>query len=192
MRWCGWAFRSAQLLRRVSRRSWRYTAPMADKARQTAPAFELQSTKGELVSSADFAGQLAVLYFHAPENSPTTQLFVKSLSALRRIDLKVYAISIPPPPVRRRVIDARDFRQQFPANVMQLIDPDHRTIEAYGAWGLLRIYSVVKPGIVPTIVLVDADGTISKRWPAKYSHLEAMVSTVKRLASRLEKKSAPD
>ena len=46
-----------------------------------------------------------------------------------------------------------------------LSDPDHAVADAYGAWGLKKLYGKEYEGVIRSAVLIAPDGTVSHRWP---------------------------
>jgi peroxiredoxin Q/BCP len=45
-----------------------------------------------------------------------------------------------------------------------LADPDHRVLEAYGAWGEKVLYGRTSIGVIRSSVLVGTDGRVLKVW----------------------------
>jgi peroxiredoxin Q/BCP len=63
----------------------------------------------------------------------------------------------------------RKFREKHGLRVGLLSDPDHRILEAYGAWGLKKMYGKEYAGVVRGRVLIDPVGVVRARWPAAKS-----------------------
>ncbi len=53
------------------------------------------------------------------------------------------------------------FSRKYDLHLTFLSDPEHATLEAYGAWGERPGRG---PGVVRSTVLVSADGTVEKAW----------------------------
>jgi len=46
-----------------------------------------------------------------------------------------------------------------------LSDPDHATMEAYGAWGEKSMYGKQTTGVIRSTVLIDPEGKVAHHWP---------------------------
>src|SRR5436305_6744819 len=107
-------------------------------AEDVAPDFELLDADERQFSSMMLRGQRALLYFYPAALTPgcTTQAcdFRDNLGAFRGAGLIVLGIS-PDPPAK-----LRKFREQHDLPFVLLSDPDHRVLEAYGAWGEKKLY----------------------------------------------------
>lgn len=57
--------------------------------------------------------------------------------------------------------DLRRFREKYDLHFTFLSDVDHRTLEAYGAWGERAGRG---PGVIRSTVVIGADGTIERTW----------------------------
>ncbi len=61
-------------------------------------------------------------------------------------------------------VDAlKSFRDKYTLRFTFLSDPEHRTLEAYGAWGDRPGRG---PGVIRSTVLIAADGTVERAWYA--------------------------
>ncbi len=63
------------------------------------------------------------------------------------------------------VASHKKFREKHSLTVELLSDPDHSMIEAYGAWGVKKMYGKESAGVVRSSVLVDARGIVRRVWP---------------------------
>lgn len=124
----------------------------------TAPAFTLKDADENDVSLSDFAGRTVVVYFYPAAMTPgcTTQAcdFRDSLDSLAAAGVVVLGIS-PDQPAKLRKFADKD-HLTFPL----LSDPDHTTLEAYGAWGEKTLYGKKSVGVIRSTFVVGADGTI--------------------------------
>ncbi len=98
---------------------------------QKAPAFQLKSQTGELVTLADRIGKgWTVLYFYPKAGTPgcTTQAcaFRDAIQQVRNQNAEVYGISTDDVPA------LADFHQKHRLNFTLLSDPDAKVTEAYG------------------------------------------------------------
>ena len=59
----------------------------------------------------------------------------------------------------------QSFRTKQKLNFLLLSDPDHKMIEAYGAWRMKRFMGRSFKGIARSTVLIDPSGKIEEIWP---------------------------
>jgi thioredoxin-dependent peroxiredoxin len=66
-----------------------------------------------------------------------------------------------------------------------LSDPEHAMIEAYGAWGIKKMYGKESAGVVRSSVLVDAEGIVRHLWPKAKSkgHAQEVLEHLKQMKS---------
>jgi peroxiredoxin Q/BCP len=125
-----------------------------------APSFTLTDDTGEQVSLADFAGRRVILYVYPAAMTPgcTTEAcdFRDSLDALGGLGYVVLGLSADTPQ-KLAEFKARD-HLTFPL----LSDPDHRVLEAYGAYGEKNLYGKTVVGIIRSTFVINELGTISK------------------------------
>lgn len=142
-----------------------------------APAFNLADQRGDKIRLSSFKGRPVLVYFYPRADTPgcTTQA-----CGLRDIagdigETVVLGIS-PDQPDKLAAFDDK-YSLGFPL----LSDPDHRTIEAYGAWGEKSLYGRKFMGVIRSAYLVDPKGRISAAWP-KITPKDTPVKLVKALA----------
>ena len=127
-------------------------------ANDLAPDFELVDADDRPFSSMMLRGERAVLYFYPAALTPgcTTQAcdFRDNLAVLRDAGLAVVGIS-PDPPAK-----LRKFRETHDLPFTLLSDPDHRVLEAYGAWGEKKLYGKTVTGVIRSTVVLDAKGGV--------------------------------
>ena len=123
-----------------------------------APDFQLPDADGELVSLMTFRGERVVLYFYPAALTPgcTTQAcdFRDNLSVLNRAGLAVVGLSPDKPEKLRK------FRETHALTFPLLSDPDHKVLEAFGAWGEKSLYGKTVTGVIRSTVVVDASGRV--------------------------------
>jgi thioredoxin-dependent peroxiredoxin len=127
-------------------------------ANDTAPDFELLDADERPFSSMMLRGQRAVLYFYPAALTPgcTKQAcdFRDNLEVLRDASLTVVGVS-PDQPAK-----LRKFRETHDLPFTLLSDPDHRVLEAYGAWGEKQLYGKTVTGVIRSTFVVDAHGIV--------------------------------
>src|SRR3954451_16886307 len=123
-----------------------------------APDFELLDADESTFSSMMLRGQRAILYFYPAALTPgcTTQAcdFRDNLDVLRDAGATVVGVS-PDLPAK-----LRKFREAHDLPFTLLSDPDHRVLEAYGAWGEKKLYGKTVTGVIRSTVVVDAQGRV--------------------------------
>ena len=125
-----------------------------------APDFTLTDADGNDVSLSSFRGQRVIVYFYPAAMTPgcTTQAcdFRDSLSSLAAAGLVVLGIS-PDGPAKLAKFRDRD-GLTFPL----LSDPDHKVLEAYGAYGEKMLYGKRSVGVIRSTFVVGPDGRIEQ------------------------------
>ncbi|MFL6136599.1 MAG: thioredoxin-dependent thiol peroxidase [Frankiaceae bacterium] len=135
---------------------------MADGGRlapgDQAPAFTLPDADGNEVSLGSYRGRKVVVYAYPAAMTPgcTTQAcdFRDSLSSLHAAGIDVIGVSPDKPAKLARFREAEGLT--FPL----LSDPDHRMLEAYGAWGEKQNYGRTYTGVLRSTFVVDESGRI--------------------------------
>ena len=59
----------------------------------------------------------------------------------------------------------QSFRAKQRLNFPLLSDPDHKMIEAYGAWRMKKFIGRSFKGIARSTVLIDPSGVVEEIWP---------------------------
>ncbi len=127
-----------------------------------APDFTLPDADGKLVSLSSLRGQQVIVYFYPAAMTPgcTTQAcdFRDSLSSLAAAGVTVLGIS-PDAPGKLAKFRDRD-HLTFPL----LSDPDHKVLEAYGAWGEKTLYGKKMIGVIRSTFVIDPGGTVARAY----------------------------
>jgi peroxiredoxin Q/BCP len=128
------------------------------EAGNPAPAFTLPDADGKPVSLSDYAGKRVIVYFYPAASTPgcTTQAcdFRDELATLQDAGYAVVGIS-PDQPAK-----LAKFRDNQSLTFPLLSDPEHTTLEAYGAWGEKMMYGKKRVGVIRSTVVVGADGNV--------------------------------
>jgi thioredoxin-dependent peroxiredoxin len=127
-----------------------------------APDFTLLDADGKLVSLSPLRGQQVIVYFYPAAMTPgcTTQAcdFRDSLSSLAAAGVTVLSIS-PDGPAKLAKFRDRD-HLTFPL----LSDPDHKVLEAYGAWGEKKLYGKTTVGVLRSTFVIDPSGVVTRAY----------------------------
>jgi peroxiredoxin Q/BCP len=127
-----------------------------------APDFQLLDATGKTVSLKDFKGKSLVIYFYPKANTPGCTIEACEFRDLRpkfvKQDVVVLGVSADPPKM------LAGFTAKQKLNFTLLSDPEHKTIEAYGAWRMKKFMGRSFMGIVRSSYLIGPDGKIVEVW----------------------------
>jgi thioredoxin-dependent peroxiredoxin len=127
-----------------------------------APPFALLDQHGNTVRLEQYRGRKVLVYFYPEADTPGCTKQSCDLRDHRQdltgIDTDVVGIS-PDLPDKQLAFDTR-YRLGFPL----LSDPDHATIEAWGAWGEKVRAGRTSIGLIRSSFLVDEEGRIEGAW----------------------------
>lgn len=128
-----------------------------------APDFELLDKDGKEVKLSDFLGQKVVLYFYPRDNTPgcTRQAcaFAENYDEFKKLDMAVVGIS------KDSAASHIKFAEKYSLPFILLSDPEHKVIEAFGAWQEKKNYGKVSFGTVRSTFVIDENGIIEKVMP---------------------------
>lgn len=128
-----------------------------------APAFQLTSDEGKVVSLKDFAGKKLVLYFYPRDNTPgcTKEAcsFSENIKSLKKAGAVVIGISAD------SVASHKKFKEKYKLNFPLLSDPDKKAIQNYGVWKEKNMYGRKTMGIERTTFIIDENGKIAHIFP---------------------------
>ena len=128
-----------------------------------APDFTLFDKEGKEVSLSDFYGRKVVLYFYPKDNTPgcTRQAcaFAQNFEEFKKLDAVVIGIS------KDSVASHVKFAEKFELPFVLLSDPEHKVIEAFGAWQEKKNYGKVYFGTARSTFVIDENGIIEKVMP---------------------------
>jgi len=128
-----------------------------------APDFTLPDENNVLHSLIDYRGKWIVLYFYPKDDTPgcTTEAcsFRDARDAIAEFgNATVLGVSKDTPKSHKK------FANKHQLNFTLLSDPEHRTIEAYGAWGLKKFMGREYQGIKRNTYLINPDGMLVKTY----------------------------
>ena len=141
-----------------------------------APDFVLPSDRGNVVRLSELRGTRVVLFFYPKDDTSgcTKEAcgFRDAMPAI--VERNATVLGVSPDPVRSH----ERFRDKYDLNFPLLVDEDHKVAEAYGAWGLKKLYGREYHGILRSTFVIGEDGRIEKAYrkvrPAE--HAEEVVA----------------
>ena len=125
---------------------------------ETAPDFELLNQDGETVKLSDFRGQKVLLFAYpkAGTSGCTTQAcgFRDAFPRFEASNMVVLGISPDEPDKNRKWKE----KENLPYDLLS--DPEHTTLEAWGAWGEKSMYGKKYMGVIRSHWVIGEEGTI--------------------------------
>ncbi len=129
---------------------------------EKAPEFCLPDQDGKEVCLKDFRGKWVVLYFYPKDNTSgcTREAidFTENLKDFEKLDAVVLGVS------KDSVKSHKKFQEKHGLKITLLSDPEHRVIEAYGAWKLKKRYGREYYGTERSTFIIDPEGVIRHEW----------------------------
>ena len=124
-----------------------------------APDFTLPTDTGETITLSSLRGRKVIVYFYPAAMTPgcTKQAcdFTDSLDSLKAAGYEVLGISPDKPEKLAK------FRTRDSLTITLLSDADRSVMNAYGAYGLKKLYGKEVEGVIRSTFVVDEDGTIA-------------------------------
>lgn len=147
-----------------------------------APDFTLPDQDGKEHSLADYKGRWLVVYFYPKDDTPgcTTEAcdFRDARNAIAEFgSAAVIGISKDTVKSHRKFVDKHDL------NFTLLSDPEHRIIEAFGAWGPRKFMGREFLSIYRNTYIVNPEGMIVKEYEGVQpkTHVAEIVRDLKAL-----------
>ena len=146
----------------------------------SAPEFSLKDSEGTTHSLSQYAGKWLVVYFYPKDDTPGCTVEACAFRDARD-DLAALGASI----VGISADDASShekFKAKHSLNFTLLSDPDHKAIEAYGAWGK-KMFG--RECILRKTFIIDPDGMVVKAYGrvTPLGHGEQLVRDLQQLQS---------
>ena len=125
---------------------------------EKAPDFELLDQNGKPVKLSDFRGQKVILFAYpkAGTSGCTTQAcgFRDAFPQFGDVNATVLGISPDEPDALLKWQQA----ENLPYSLVS--DPEHKVLEAWGAWGEKSMYGKKYMGVIRSHWIIDEEGTI--------------------------------
>ncbi len=137
------------------------TKDMADlKVGDKAPVFEGVNQRGEKIGLNDFAGKKLILYFYPKDNTPGCTAESCNLNDNYDEWLKkgfdVVGVSPDSEKSHQKFIDKFGFKFNL------IADTEKEILQAYGAWGLKKMYGKEYMGVLRKTFIISEEGTIEE------------------------------
>lgn len=128
-----------------------------------APDFSLPDQDGVVRSLRDYAGKWLVLYFYPKDDTPACTAEACSFRDEREViaqagQAEVVGVS------RDSVHSHKKFAEKYGLTFSLLSDPEHQTIEAYGAWAPKKFMGREFMGTLRNTVIINPNGEIVKTY----------------------------
>lgn len=146
---------------------------------QDAPDFEAHDQNDNLVSLKDYCDRWLVLYFYPKDNTPgcTTEAkdFTAYLKEFELLGADILGVSPDSQKLHCKFIDKHEL------SIKLLSDPEHKVIEAYGAWRLKKFMGKEYMGVVRSTFLISPEGKIARVWDKVRvkAHVEKVLAELK-------------
>ena len=123
-----------------------------------APDFTLLNHENKPISSANLSGKKTILYFYPAAATPAcTMEAVEFNNALGVFDEAGYRVIGLSPDATAKL---GKFHANQALNFDLLSDPDHQVHQAYGAFGLKKLYGREYVGVLRSTVVIDEAGAV--------------------------------
>lgn len=130
------------------------------KISDKAPAFEVFTQNGDIITFDSLQGRRTILYFYPKDNTSGCTLEAKSMrdgkAALAEAGYDIYGVS----PDSQR--SHQNFCAKHELNFTLLSDTEKRMAEAFGVWVEKKMYGRAYMGIQRTTFIIDEQGVIEQ------------------------------
>ena len=128
----------------------------------TAPDFELESERGEIIRLSDLKGKPVVVYFYPKDDTSgcTKQAiaFTELNASFSGLGVKIIGIS------PDTAASHEKFKAKYKLNVQLASDTEKTAARAYGVWVKKSMYGRQYMGVERSSFLIGADGNIARVW----------------------------
>ncbi len=125
-----------------------------------APDFEGINQDNKTVSLSDFQGKKLVLYFYPKDNTPgcTAESCDLNNNYDKWLEMGYTIVGVSPDSVQSH----QKFIGKFGFKFDLLADTEKKILQAYGAWGLKKMYGKEYMGVLRTTFVIDENGLIEE------------------------------
>jgi peroxiredoxin Q/BCP len=149
-----------------------------------APKFCLPDADENSVCLKNFKGKWIILYFYPKDNtSGCTKEAIGFTEKKEEFEnLGAVILGVSPDSSKSH----RNFREKKELTITLLSDPEHKVLEAYGAWQLKKMYGREYMGVVRSTYLIDPEGKNAYIWPKVKvkGHVEDVLEKLKELREK--------
>ncbi|MCT4602689.1 MAG: thioredoxin-dependent thiol peroxidase [Marinifilum sp.] len=125
-----------------------------------APEFKGLNQDEKVLSLSDFKGKKLILYFYPKDNTPGCTAESCNLNenydALTKLGFEVVGVSPDGIPSHNKFIAKHNLAFNL------IADTEKEILEAYGAWGMKKLYGREYMGVIRTTFVISEDGVIEK------------------------------
>jgi peroxiredoxin Q/BCP len=127
-----------------------------------APSFSLPDQNGTIHNLSDYKGKWVVVYFYPKDDTPgcTKEACSFRDQSEELVELGVAVVGIS----KDTVVSHKKFETKYTLNFPILADPEHKVIEAYGAWGPKKFMGREFLGTHRNTYVINPDGEIVKEY----------------------------
>ena len=133
------------------------------KAGDKAPEFKGINQDEKELSLSDFKGKKLILYFYPKDNTPGCTAESCNLNenydALTQAGFEVLGVS------PDKIASHNKFIAKHNLSFNLIADTEKEILEAYGAWGMKKLYGREYMGVLRTTFVISEDGIIEKIFP---------------------------
>ncbi|MBD2343103.1 thioredoxin-dependent thiol peroxidase [Anabaena subtropica] len=150
---------------------------------QQAPDFSTPDQNGNVVTLGDFHNQWIVIYFYPKDDTPGCTTEAKDFTELHQqfsqLGAKILGVSPDSGKAHCKFIDKHNL------SITLLTDPEHKLIEAYGAWRLKKFMGKEYMGVARSTFVISPDRIIAYAWPnvKTKGHAQAVLNKLQELTN---------
>ena len=148
---------------------------------ELAPLFCLPKDGGDQVCLKDLKGRWVVLYFYPKDLTQGCTLealdFTAAKKDFEKLGAEILGVSADSLDSHRR------FREKNNLTITLLSDEEKKTLEAYGAWQIKKMYGREFKGVIRSTFLIDPKGIVVFTWPKVKvaNHVNEVLTKLKEL-----------